>query len=314
MVIGHAVEQAHDTMAGNALYLMIYSFHMPAFVLITGYLSRNFKASLRGYLNIVTTLLLPYLLFQVLHRLTSTTLVGKPFTLDALVPEWTLWFLVATAWWRAATPLLRRIPHLLPVAIAVSLGVGFLPELPHVLAVNRTLTLLPFFALGLCLKPEYLELAKRHFSRVSGLITLALLAVLAFGIQGAVPMSTFFYNASFEQLAGSTGQSILYRIATLATGVVGTCAVLAIVPTARTWWTHLGRYSMYVYVLHGLLLHVLRTFDLISWADSAIDVSLIALASVALSIVLASWPVRAVTKPVVQPPVQKLVDRLVPQN
>lgn len=309
VVIGHAIEQAHDTMAGNALYLLIYSFHMPAFVLITGYLTRGFRASPRGYLNIVTTLLIPYVIFQALHRVCSTVLAGDPFTLRLLDPEWTLWFLLATAWWRALAPLLLKLPHRLPIAVAVSLGVGFLPELPSILAINRTLTLLPFFVLGLSIKPRHLELVKKHFSRPSGLITFVILGALAWGIQGAVPMDTFFYNASFHELSGNTGQGILYRLATLATGVVGTCAVLAIVPLARTWWTHLGRFSLYVYMLHAIVLHVLRSFELVDWPNSAFDISLVAAAAVALSLLLASRPVRKVTKPVVQPPVQKLIDK-----
>lgn len=308
VVIGHAIEQAHDTMAGNALYVLIYSFHMPAFVLITGYLTRGFKATPRGYLKIVTTLLVPYVVFQILHRLCSTVLAGDPFTLRLLDPEWTLWFLLATAWWRALAPLLMKLPHRLPIAVAVSLGVGFLPELPSILALNRTLTLLPFFVLGLSIRPRHLELVKKHFSRGSGLITFAILAAMAWGIQGAIPNDTFFYNASFHELSGSSGQAILYRLATLTTGVVGTCAVLAIVPLQRTWWTHLGRFSMYVYMLHAIVLHVLRTFELVNWPDSAGDISLVAAAAVALSLVLASRPVRKVTKPVVQPPVQKLIE------
>ena len=308
VVIGHAIEQAHDTMAGNALYLLIYSFHMPAFVLITGYLTRGFKATPRGYLKIVTTLLVPYVIFQTLHRLCSTVLAGDPFTLRLLDPEWTLWFLLATAWWRALAPLLMKLPHRLPIAVAVSLGVGFLPELPSILAVNRTLTLLPFFVLGLSIRPRHLELVKKHFARGSGLITFVILGALAWGIQGAIPNDTFFYNASFHELTGVTGQSILYRLATLTTGVVGTCAVLAIVPLQKTWWTHLGRFSMYVYMLHAIVLHVLRSFELINWPDSAFDVSLVAAAAVALSLLLASRPVRKVTKPVVQPPVQKLME------
>ncbi|HIT75580.1 MAG TPA: acyltransferase family protein [Candidatus Avipropionibacterium avicola] len=312
VVIGHSIELAHGTRA-EALYVMIYSFHMPAFVFITGYLTRGFTASVKGYLKIVTNLLVPYAIFQVLHRICSTILEGEDFTLSLLQPEWTLWFLLATAWWRAFTPLLMKLPHRLPIAVAVSLGAGFLPELTSTLALNRTLTLLPFFVLGLSIKPRHLELIKKHFTRVSGLITFGVLGVLALGIQGAVPNDTFFYNASFHELDGDIGQGILYRLATMATGVVGTCAVLAIVPVQKTWWTYLGKFSMYVYVLHALVIHVLRAFDLASWPSSWIDVSLVALAAVLLSLVLASRPVRVVMKPVVQPPIQKLVE-LVPDD
>ncbi len=309
VVIGHAIEQAHGTRA-EALYVMIYSFHMPAFVFITGYLTRGFRPTVRNYVKIVTNFIVPYLIFQTIHRVFSTVLQDEPFTLRLLVPEWTLWFLLAIAWWRAATPLLRRIPHKVPIAVAISLGVGFLPELTSTLALNRTLTLLPFFVMGLSLRPEHIDLIKAKFSRVSGFIGFGLLGILALGIQGAVPDSTFYYDASFGELSGDFGEGILFRLATLTTGVIGTCAVLAVVPTAKTWWTYLGRWSMYVYVLHGLILHPLRELDLVNWMSSWVQVLLVAGGAVILALVLASWPVRTVTKPVVQPPLNGLVDKL----
>src|SRR5690625_7982549 len=48
VVIGHALEGMSSNL-GDAVYLWIYSFHMPAFVIVTGYLSKTYRGSPRQY-------------------------------------------------------------------------------------------------------------------------------------------------------------------------------------------------------------------------------------------------------------------------
>ncbi|WP_327582307.1 acyltransferase family protein [Nonomuraea sp. NBC_00507] len=42
VVIGHALRPTVDADSARSLYIFIYTFHMPLFVVISGYLSRNF--------------------------------------------------------------------------------------------------------------------------------------------------------------------------------------------------------------------------------------------------------------------------------
>ncbi|MGH3747645.1 MAG: acyltransferase family protein, partial [Micromonosporaceae bacterium] len=71
VVVGHAVELTPATPTGDAIYVWIYTFHMPAFVLIAGYLSRSFDGSAERVHRLLTTVVAPYLIFWVLYALQS---------------------------------------------------------------------------------------------------------------------------------------------------------------------------------------------------------------------------------------------------
>lgn len=45
VAVGHAWEPLRDgSRAVSALYMLVYAFHMPAFIIISGYFSRSFEA------------------------------------------------------------------------------------------------------------------------------------------------------------------------------------------------------------------------------------------------------------------------------
>jgi hypothetical protein len=67
VVTGHLLEQLADSgPITAALYRWIYLFHMPAFVLISGAVSKATLTRRRAF-ALVTGLLLPYVIFQALY-------------------------------------------------------------------------------------------------------------------------------------------------------------------------------------------------------------------------------------------------------
>ena len=83
---------------------------MPAFVLVTGYLSRRFTFTRRNLRKLVTTVVVPYLVFETLLAL-FRTVVGGTRTSSVLYisPHWPMWYLTVLFLWRLATPLLTRL-------------------------------------------------------------------------------------------------------------------------------------------------------------------------------------------------------------
>ncbi|YCK41954.1 acyltransferase family protein [Actinomadura sp. ATCC 39365] len=45
VVCGHLIEDQRDAPLAHALYFYVYVFHMPLFIVLSGYLSRNFTFS-----------------------------------------------------------------------------------------------------------------------------------------------------------------------------------------------------------------------------------------------------------------------------
>src|SRR4051794_22259689 len=64
VVVGHSWTLVADTTFTNRLYDWLYLWHIPAFVMVTGYLSRRFSYTRVNLRRLVTTVVLPYLVFE----------------------------------------------------------------------------------------------------------------------------------------------------------------------------------------------------------------------------------------------------------
>lgn len=97
VVIGHLTEKSVNP---NILFTakFIYSFHMTAFILVSGYLAKNPKTNIKNLINV----LLLYLSFNTVMQL----VFNNKFT---LAPFWTLWYLEALVVYRIFLIPINRI-------------------------------------------------------------------------------------------------------------------------------------------------------------------------------------------------------------
>src|SRR5687768_1759037 len=65
VVLGHTWTLLPENRLERWLYDFLYLWHVPAFVMVTGYLSRSFTWSRRSLGRLLTGLALPYLVFEV---------------------------------------------------------------------------------------------------------------------------------------------------------------------------------------------------------------------------------------------------------
>ena len=64
VVVGHMMVLVPPDDEQSRTYDFIYYFHIPAFVLVTGYLSKSFRYSQRHLWALVTTMVVPYVVFS----------------------------------------------------------------------------------------------------------------------------------------------------------------------------------------------------------------------------------------------------------
>ena len=64
VVIGHSLTMVPGEGRNAQIYDFIYYWHIPAFVLVTGYLSRSFTWSRRHLWALFCTIVVPYFLFE----------------------------------------------------------------------------------------------------------------------------------------------------------------------------------------------------------------------------------------------------------
>ena len=259
VVIGHALEPLRDYGLTSAIYYWIYFFHMPAFILISGYLSRSFDASSRRVEKLVLSLAVPYLFFWTIHQAIYTVeRGGLPDSLSLLKPTWTLWFLVALFVWRLSVPVWKRLRW--PVVIAVLISVfASTTDLGTTLSLGRVLSFLPFFVLGLSLRREHFFFLDKLWVRLCSVVILGVTAFLAIPISDRLSRDWLFWRDSLtDRDIDPLMPSIGIRLAFMGLALVMTIAVLALTPKRRTWYTDLGAYTLFVYLGHSVVLILLK--------------------------------------------------------
>jgi fucose 4-O-acetylase-like acetyltransferase len=236
------------------LYDFIYVWHIPAFVLVTGYFSRSFQWSRRHLWALLTTIALPYLVFEAAMlgwRLWLGDIDAWPE--DAwLNPHWPMWYLVAVFCWRLATPVLTAHWLMVPLAVAVAL---VHPELGgDTRALNRVVQLLPFFVIGLHLRPAWVALLRTRAAAVAGAVGLGAVWVAAGWTDSWIATKWLWHAFDYDYFGVSLAEGSLKRLGVIALALVGTLAVIAVVPRRRTWFTDLGAATLVVYLFHGFVI------------------------------------------------------------
>lgn len=254
VVAGHSWEPLKEgSHLVKAAYLFVYTFHMPAFILISGYFAKNFDAQPRRVRRLITTIAVPYVIFETAYTWFRNTLDDRNADISLLDPWWLTWFLMAMFLWRLTSPIWRVIRWPVAVSVAFSLVVSTW-KLPDALEMNRLFQLLPFFVLGMTLKRKHLAVLHRTPVRIAAAITLLCAFATAY-VAAPLHVQEFFYWRSDRQHFDSLSFEHWFamRCGMLLCAAACTAAFLSLIPRRHGWYSTLGVGSVYAYLLHGFL-------------------------------------------------------------
>ncbi|MET9496752.1 acyltransferase family protein [Streptomyces sp. NPDC006552] len=305
VAMGHAWEPLRgDSRAASALYMTVYAFHMPAFIVISGYFSRSFDASPERLKRLVTGVAVPYVVFEVAYTLFKRTAGGDPDYPFSLLDPWYLtWFLIALFVWRLSTPLWKVIRRPLPVALGVAVLASVSPDIGDDLDLQRVLQFLPFFVLGLCLKPEHFRLVRRREARLLAVPVFAAALLFAYWAAPRMNAAWFYRRDSAQELAAPGWSGVVMTLAMFGCSMLLVACFLAWVPGRKLWVTALGAGTLYGYLLHGFLAKGSRFWDWydVRWVHTALGEIGVTLIAASVITVLCTPPVQRMFRFVMEP-------------
>ncbi len=295
VVLGHTMEVAGDQ--SSAFYRLIYLFHMPAFVCIAGYFSKQFRPAQ------LFTLLWQYALFQALYCLFAKFVLGQKITLAwaLTTPYWIMWFLFSLLCWKLLALLARRArpPLMLAGAVLLSLLSDLAPAIDYDFSLSRTLAFFPFFLAGLYLQNEGLHRLRRIPRWLAaGVFAVSFLALAAFRFPHVLLYGTLPYERlHLSPLAGASFFLLLY-----AWGGLLVACFLALVPARELPVSRMGARSLQCYLLHGFVLRALAYAGARgNIIDTPAQQAILYALCLPLALVLLSAPVEKLLRPVLQP-------------
>ena len=225
----------------QAAYYFIFSFHMPLFVFISGYFSKNLEKARN---TAFTRLFIPYLLFNTAMVLFLYSSGQRGISL--FVPQYVYWYLLALFVWRLALKDLVRIRFVLPLSIAASIFSGFFPEVNNFLAISRIINFLPFFLLGYYADQACIS-RLRSTNRLFALTGLALCALCIYWFTDNGFLSTaIFTTSTYSSFGDFYLRLVFYFFAT----VISACVVILCPSRRLAILTMAGESTFLIYVLH----------------------------------------------------------------
>ncbi|MDV9173643.1 acyltransferase family protein [Streptomyces sp. W16] len=296
VAIGHSWEPLRSGSRGvTALYTLVYAVHMPAFIVISGYFSRSFRATPPQIRRLLTGIVVPYVVFETAYTLFTRWTDHQPDrAISLLDPLYLTWFLAALFVWRLTTPMWNHVRHPLPLALAVAMLATLSPSIGNDLDFQRLLQFLPYFVLGLSLKPEHFQLVRRPEVRQLAVPVFVCALALAYWAVPRFDYSWLFHNASAEQLGAPDWEGPLMTLALFACSTLLVGCFLAWVPRRRTWFTALGAGTLYGYLLHGFLAQGAKSWGWYgpSWVQGPLGEITVTVVAAAVVTALCTPPVR----------------------
>lgn len=261
VVLGHLLE----CFSGERkiwLYLVIYSFHMPAFIYITGYFSR-FKPR-----RLVFKLCYPYLVYQVLYLLFQRHCLGQENTIQFATPYWILWYLMSMIIWTLLLQVMDEYvftkKRIVLIAILVALMAGFDNSIGYYLSLSRTAAFLPFFAMGYLRIFDEMILRGRSKQKILCCTVICILLCLIWKWRGWLQGRWFYQSMSYD----AADYSVWIRMGQLMLACIWIITLSWLLPSCKILlFSSIGRYTLPVYLVHGFLVRLIGKFQLFRWSE-----------------------------------------------
>ncbi|WHZ01262.1 acyltransferase family protein [Neobacillus sp. YX16] len=300
VVFGHMISPYKDQdKVLFTLYTVIFLFHMPAFILISGYFAKGYRK--KGYLlKSFQKILIPYFIFQIIYSVVYF-LVGKEKTLefDLFQPHWSLWFLLSLFFWNLLLYVFARLKWAgLLVAVLVGIAIGYFEQAGSFMSISRTFVFFPYFLLGFLLNGDHLKRIIGAKYAVPAGVVIIITTFLFFGLsfpENAVPW--LLGDTSYENMGGMQLTDGLLRGLQYVLTLIVVFGFLPLIPSNQYRITKIGERTLYVYLFHGFIIKAIQS--ILPNAISENYLFLIAF-SFMVCIVLGSYMIKKYTQPLVE--------------
>lgn len=236
-----------DTVVRYVWYA-ITIFHMPAFVFISGYLSKKPQNVLKNFKN----LLIPYVLGYTLTWYSQIWL-GRSVDYEILRPTGSvMWYILALFIYRLTIEALGKIRFIVPLSILFALWAGTRPEFTTFLSSSRIVVFFPFFVAGYLWKSEYITAIRKFKGKwilvaISGVL---LWAIPNYMIPNEMGIAIFRGNHRYQLCGLTDPQGVILRLLMYLVSFVVVYTMLALVPDIKLPLTYVGRHTMGIYFFH----------------------------------------------------------------
>lgn len=291
VVLGHLIEEVpllcHSTI-GSSIQKLIYSFHMEAFVFISGYYS---KYTSNKFIDQLKQNVFPYFclmifvsLIQGFYNNSTPRIFLYPFILP-LIPVHSSWYFLSIFYYRSFLTNIIKCKGYIIFSILTFLGVSFIRADISILAFGRAISFLPFFLIGYNFKrAKVLKCKELDSKRI--LILLTLYLVLFFLLTIKFNLEFFFLRDSFSYLNVDYISGIIGKSCLMIASLTAITLLIHFTSNTPTILTKIGRHSLSVYFFHLFFVYFLRHKEYFSTCSETTTLLILTVYAFAISFLL----------------------------
>lgn len=253
------------------LFFFIYSFHMPLFVMISGYLSKRVR--INRIVRIAILLLIFQIVFVLMFKYFGYVKVTKISAMT--VPVYQLWYLLSLVVWYSVVLGLNKIKDkrisLAIIALILIISIcsryfttDIAKNLPvpnangYTFGFQRTLSFFPYFLLGYLIPKDLLQKVYDLKPRIAKLLFVPFFIIVAY-VAAKVKNINLLFLGSFgfseielvPHLSPAVQLYIFYLI------IPALClGILNFIPSRKTIFTKLGSKTLPIFILHPIFVLV----------------------------------------------------------
>lgn len=255
----------------NSLFDYIYIFHMPAFVLVSGYFSKSYIKKGAPQVGKLFGFLILFVIFKVLLWLEAMALSGKAITLDLIYTSNAPWYLFALFVWYLLLPAIVKLgknvaiigTFLVSVLLPINEGVGY------TFSSNRIIIFLMFFVIGYYFDYKIIEKLKTNLLRVISVVYLIAVAVFVYFNQDLFAKfgPILYASHSYSSIKASLWVSLIAKVVWIVLAMTMILAIMILCPKKNLFVTYVGRGTLSVFIIHLLIRDCLVHFKWFKWFD-----------------------------------------------
>ena len=244
VVLGHFLYNFAGFELVSLIVYLIYVFHMPAFVFVSGYFTHD-PPKLKKLIN-------AFIIFDAAYLICEYLNLGS---IHIISPAYVCWYLLALIVWRFTASFIPKHRLVIPCMFVLSLLSGFLP-VENEFGLTRILSFWVFFEAGYLLAKKGADSIRSRIRPVFGVL------LFAAGLGGAYTARLVFGYSKDDMtmMSYKSPDMIAGRLVLLLLAFVITISLVIFVPSKESFLTKIGKNSLSIFLLHRFLTFIYNYF------------------------------------------------------
>lgn len=270
VIIGNSLEAASTKSIDTHFFvLLLYIFHMPLFVFLSGYFS---KLSNRTTKEKVKNTLKIYVCAQIFYNVFNFFLFGMEGSkAGILLPHWTLWYLLSMIFWYIISDYIGNYKKWIIGSIIYAMLAGLDNTIGTTGSASRTIFFLPFFIMGMAFKEEYITILRKN--KLKFLISSIVIIILLWVINEDTPIELLFEYTKYTWYFNRPWFPMFLRGFHYISAIIVGITIMVLMPKKIGKLNQIGKRSLIMYLTHTGVIKILSKFGVVSY-DSMLEVVL----------------------------------------